>query len=141
MKALLITILTLVTSIACADPKHGWSEDYKGSLAKAKEEKRNILLDFTGSDWCGWCVKLDREIFSTDEFKELAAKKLVLVELDYPRSKTLPDEVKEQNAGLKAQFGIRGYPTIILVNWRGKELKRWVGYNANMLAELKKEAR
>lgn len=141
MKTLLASLLLLVTATAFAEPKAGWSEDYTASLAKAKAEKKDVLLDFTGSDWCGWCIKLDKEIFSTDEFKQLAEKKLVLVELDYPRSKTLPDEVKKQNAELKAKFGIRGYPTIILVNSRGKEMKRWVGYNANMLAELKKEAR
>jgi protein disulfide-isomerase len=141
MKSTLFFTLILLSSIAFAEPKAGWSEDYKGSLAKAKEEKKDVLLDFTGSDWCGWCIKLDKEVFSTDEFKQLAEKKLVLVELDYPRSKTLPDELKKQNSELKEKFGIRGYPTIILVNSRGKELKRWVGYSASMLAELKKEAR
>lgn len=141
MKTLILATLTLITTFALAEPKAGWSEDYKGSLSKAKEEKKKALLDFTGSDWCGWCIKLDKEVFSTDEFKKLAEKELVLVELDYPRSKTLPEELKKQNAGLKDKFKIDGYPTIILVSSSGRELKRWVGYSASMLAELKKEAR
>ena len=141
MKTLILATLALITTCALAEPKAGWSEDYKGSLSKAKEEKKKVLLDFTGSDWCGWCIKLDKEVFSQDEFKKLAEKELVLVELDYPRSKTLPEELKKQNAGLKDKFKIDGYPTIIQVSSSGRELKRWVGYSASMLAELKKEAR
>jgi thioredoxin-related protein len=95
------------------------------------------LLDFTGSDWCGYCIKLDEEVFSKPSFKKFAKENLVLVELDYPRGKNLPKKTKEQNDSLKSKYGISGYPTIILLDSDGKEAARWIGYKATLLDELK----
>lgn len=148
MKAflLLLSIASLGTLVLAApkqpeaEPKKGWSDNYASSLAQAKEEQKLVLLDFTGSDWCGWCMKLDDEVFSKGPFKSFAKKSLVLVELDYPHGKTQTEEVKKQNTELKAKFGISGYPTLILVDTEGKEVTRWVGYKKDLLDELKEKA-
>ncbi len=139
MKGLLTTALPglvlTFTSIAAAKP--GWDDDYEKSLAKAKAEGKLVLLDFTGSDWCGWCMKLDDEVFSKNAFKQFAKHNLVLVELDYPNLKRLPKKVAEQNATLKTKYGVSGYPTIVLLSSDGKELQRWPGYVETLLDELK----
>lgn len=147
MKTLVCFSLALLSVFALAapkttkaEPKKGWSDNYTASLAQAKEEKKMVLLDFTGSDWCGWCIKLDEEIFSKGPFKSFAKKSLVLVELDYPRAKEQTDEVKKQNSELKGKFSISGYPTLILVDAEGKEVTRWVGYKKDLLDELKDKA-
>ena len=71
--------------------KVGWLDDIENAKEQAKQGGKRILLDFTGSDWCGWCKKLDAEVFSQQEFKDYAAKKLVLVEVDFPKGFKLPD--------------------------------------------------
>jgi thioredoxin-related protein len=137
MKTLILSACALFASVTFSLAKTGWDDDYEKSLAKAKEDQKMVLLDFTGSDWCGYCIKLDEEVFSTSAFKRFAKENLILVELDYPRGKNLPKKTKEQNDGLKSKYGIRGYPTIILLDSEGKEAARWVGYKATLLDELK----
>ncbi len=95
--------------------------------ARAKEENKSLLIDFTGSDWCGWCIRLNKEVFSKPEFQEYAAKHLIMVELDFPRKKKLPAKLKEQNDKLQEEYKIEGFPTVILLNPRGKEVAR-TGY-------------
>jgi thioredoxin-related protein len=133
-----VAVVALGSFTALAN--EGWSDNYKESLAKAKADKKLLFVEFTGSDWCPPCKKQAAEVFAQQEFKDYAAKHLVLVELDYPRSKVLTDEVKAQNSDLKQQFGIRGYPTVIVLDGDGKELARWVGYGsggpAAMIAKL-----
>ena len=90
MKTLLLTTLALLAAATTLLAKTGWDDDFEKSLAKAKEEKKMVLLDFTGSDWCGYCIKLDEEVFSKSAFKKFAKENLVLVELDFPRGKSLP---------------------------------------------------
>jgi protein disulfide-isomerase len=87
-----------------------------------------VLLDFTGSDWCGWCIKLQKDTFSKPEFKKFAEQSLVLVELDFPRGKTQSDELKRQNEELAEKFGVQGFPTLVLLDPQGKEAARNVGY-------------
>ena len=79
-------------------------------------------MDFTGSDWCGWCIKLQKEVFSQPEFKEYASKNLVLVEVDFPRSKKIADDLKAQNESLAQHFQVQGFPTIIVLDSEGKSL-------------------
>lgn len=110
--------MTSVAAFAAA----GWDDDYEKALAKAKAEKKMVLLDFTGSDWCGWCMKLDKEVFSKKEFKDYAKENLVLVEVDFPQAKRLTKKVKEQNDKLQAEFKVQGYPTIIVLNPEGKKV-------------------
>ena len=127
MKPPVVFILAVMALGSSLFAKDGWSEDFKGGLAKAKAEKKRVLVDFTGSDWCGWCVKLDREVFSQPEFKEYAAKNLVLVEVDFPRTKAQTEEQKAQNKALAEKYSIRGYPTVLIFNAAGKEIGK-LGY-------------
>ena len=137
MKTLILSACALFAATTASLAKTGWDDDYEKSLAKAKEDQKMVLLDFTGSDWCGYCIKLDEEVFSKSAFKKFAKENLVLVELDYPRGKNLPKKTKEQNDSLKSKYGISGYPTIILLDSDGKEAARWIGYKATLLDELK----
>ncbi len=125
------TFLSLVALTALAMPafaaKEGWLDDLEKAKAQAKAENKKILLDFTGSDWCGWCKKLDSEIFSTQEFKDYAAKKLVLVELDFPKGFKLAEATQKQNEALAKKFQVRGYPTIIITSASGTK-KGELGY-------------
>ena len=134
-----LAVLALASTLALA--KDGWSEDYDKALAQAKADKKLVLLDFTGSDWCGWCIKLDKEVFSQTEFADYAKKNLVLVELDFPRSKEQSKELKAQNTKLQGEFKIQGYPTIIVLNADGKKVGE-LGYQPGgpkaFIAELDK---
>ena len=104
-----------------------WTTDVPKAVEKAKAEKKLVMLDFTGSDWCGWCIKLNKEIFSQPEFVEYAQKNIVAVELHFPRSKQKSDELKKANKELQKKYSIRGYPTIVVLNGEGKEIGR-LGY-------------
>jgi protein disulfide-isomerase len=114
---------------ATAVAKPGWSEDFAKASEEAKSEKKLLLIDFTGSDWCGWCIKLDKEVFSQPEFAEYAKKNLVLFEADFPNKVKQSDELKAQNAKLQKQYKIEGYPTIIVLDSEGKKVGE-LGYMA-----------
>jgi protein disulfide-isomerase len=128
MKRLLTLLaITLLALPALADDLK-WTTDLSAAKAQAKKDGKLVFIDFTGSDWCGWCIKLDKEVFGTKQFAEYAAKNLVLVKLDFPRKVQQSDTLKKANAALKDQFNIEGFPTLIVVNGDGKELWRQVGY-------------
>lgn len=82
----------------------------------SKESGKPILANFTGSDWCGWCIRLKNEVFKTEEFKKWAKDNVVLLELDFPRKTIQPDDLKAQNAGMQQAFKISGYPTLWVFN-------------------------
>jgi protein disulfide-isomerase len=128
MKSFLSLLVTIaVTSSALAAPKEGWLDDLEKAKAQAKAENKKILLDFTGSDWCGWCKKLDKEVFSQQAWKDYAAKHLVLVEVDFPRGFQLPEATKKQNEALAKKYQIQGYPTIVITSASGTK-KGELGY-------------
>ena len=104
-----------------------WMTDFEAAQAKAAAEQKPLLLDFTGSDWCGWCIKLDKEVFSQNAFKQFAAESLILVELDFPRSQEQSAELKAQNAALAEKYGIRGFPTILILSPEGELIEK-TGY-------------
>lgn len=106
-----------------------WLTDFSAAQAQAKAEDKLILLDFTGSDWCGWCIKLKNEVFSQPEFDAFANNNLVLVEVDFPRGKALPPNARAANQALAAKYHIRGYPTIILCEADGNIVGE-TGYHA-----------
>jgi protein disulfide-isomerase len=126
MKLLALLSVALMTSSA-AFAAAGWDDNYEKALEKAKAEKKMVLLDFTGSDWCGWCMKLDKEVFSKKEFKDYAKDNLVLVEVDFPQQKRLPKKTQEQNEKLQKEHSVRGYPTIIVLDSEGKKVGQ-LGY-------------
>lgn len=118
-----------------------WQTDYKKAQEQAKADKKLLLVDFTGSDWCGWCIRLNREVFSKAEFQEYASKNLVLVEIDFPRSKAQSDALKKQNEQLAMQYQIQGFPTLVVLNSEGRvvgELGYMQGGPSAFIAELEK---
>jgi thioredoxin-related protein len=130
MKKILIAMLaaTIYGQVNAAEAT--WLTDLPKAEAQAKSENKIVLMDFTGSDWCGWCIKFKKEVLDTAEFQAYAAKNVVLVELDYPHKKVLPDDLKKANAALKDQYKINGYPTLVVLDKAGKEIGRQVGYSA-----------
>jgi protein disulfide-isomerase len=118
--------------------KPGWLENFETAKKQAAAEKKHVLLDFTGSDWCSWCLKIDKEIFAKPDFKEFSAAHLVLLELDFPTGREQPAELKTQNQALQRQFKVEGYPTLVLLDPAGKEVTRWVGFKPTLLQEIRK---
>lgn len=105
----------------------GWTTDLKLAQRVASEQGKLLLMDFTGSDWCGWCMKLDREVFRTAEFENYARENLVLLKVDFPEHIILSADVKAQNNALQSQYGVHGYPTVVVCNPAGNEVGR-LGY-------------
>jgi len=97
------------------EQKSEWHTDMMSAVNISMKEGKPLFLFFTGSDWCGWCKKLQREVFFQPEFQKWAKKNAVLVELDFPRRTQLAPELKKQNYELAQMFGVRGYPTIWFV--------------------------
>ncbi len=90
----------------------GWLVSLDEAYAQSKKTGKPILANFTGSDWCGWCKRLTASVFSKSDFKQWADDNVILLELDFPRRKKLPEAIRSQNAGLQRAFKITGYPTI-----------------------------
>ena len=121
-KIFLITMFLLcATTIHAQELK--WHTDVKEAIAVSNKEKKPLLLFFTGSDWCGWCIRLQNEVLKTPEFSKWAQENVVLVELDYPRRTAQTPELKNQNAELQQAFGIQGFPTIYFTSAENKEGK------------------
>ena len=99
-----------------------WITDFAAAKAEAKKTGRPILADFTGSDWCGWCMKLDREVFSQKGFQQYAKESLVLFQADFPQQKKLSPKIVKQNERLQAKYQVEGYPTILLLDAEGAVL-------------------
>ncbi len=97
------------------------------ALEKAKKEKKYVLVDFTGSDWCMWCIRLHNEVFNKDPFKTDAPKQYVLVELDFPQQKELPKQLQKQNEELSDKYKVTGFPTVLLLDADGQVIAR-TGY-------------
>ncbi len=118
-----------------------WLEDHPKASQYAREENKLLLMDFTGSDWCGWCKKLDAEVFSRQEFKDYAEQNLVLLKVDFPKHTALPANVKQQNDRLAGQYHISGFPTVVILDSQGRQvgtLGYMEGGPAAFIAELKK---
>ncbi len=105
-----------------------WLTNYGKALAQAKAEKKLVLMDFTGSDWCPVCIVMDKQVLSTKEFKDYAGKNLVLLELDFPDAKPQTDDLRKQNEELREKYSQDGFPTFIVTDADGKELGRQVGW-------------
>jgi len=119
MKSIMLTVLlsvsTLITWSQTATTLY-WYTDVSLASQAAAAENKPMLLFFIGSDWCGWCHRLQREVFNTPAFTTWASSDVILVELDFPRNKVLPQNIMEQNQMLQQQYGVQGYPTVWFVN-------------------------
>lgn len=97
-----------------------WMTDFKAAQALAAKEKKPLLVSFSGSDWCGWCIKLDKEVFHQPEFAKWAAEHFVMFQADFPRRAPQSRELKMQNAALAEQFRVEGFPTVVLLRPDGR---------------------
>ena len=120
--------VSVFISAPFASAESDWLTDYKKAQQEAKAGNKFLLLDFTGSDWCGWCKKFDREVLLKPEFKDYARDNLVVVELDFPRGKPQTPELRKQNRELAQQYEIVGFPTIVVLSADGQKLWRYDGY-------------
>jgi thioredoxin-related protein len=128
MRQLLAALVVFSCSAVLSAAEGGWTSDYQAALKAAKEQKKVVLADFTGSDWCGWCIKLKKEVFDTKEFQEWAATNVVLLEVDFPQAKKLDDATKKQNEELAKRFSIEGFPTVLILDSTGKQVGANLGY-------------
>lgn len=124
MKRFLIIAVLIVSSFVSQAQELKWHTDVSDAAKIALEENKPLLLFFTGSDWCGWCIKLQKEVFKTPEFAKWASENVILLELDFPRRTPQSEELKKQNYSLQQMFGVTGYPTIWFVNPVQKEGKK-----------------
>lgn len=115
-KIILLTLLMLSSVSLQAQEELKWHTDLTKATDISIKENKPLFLFFTGSDWCGWCIRLQNEVFKTPEFIAWAKKNVVLVELDFPKRKEQADAIKMQNAQLQQQLQVRGYPTVWFVS-------------------------
>lgn len=114
MKKIIVLLLVCFFTTLQAQKDLKWHTDISDAVKIALEEEKPMFLFFTGSDWCGWCIRLHKEVFATSEFKKWA-ENVVLVELDFPRRGTQSPELRLQNQKLQQMFNVRGYPTVWFV--------------------------
>lgn len=116
MKKIALVILLMIFSGAIqAQENQTWHTDINKAIAISKKENKPLFLFFTGSDWCGWCIKLQKEVFKTPEFTTWAKDHVVLVDLDFPRRSEQDLKIQKQNAELQQIFAVQGYPTVWFV--------------------------
>jgi thioredoxin-related protein len=104
-----------------------WKTDLEQAKAEAKEAKKFLLVDFTGSDWCMFCIQLKNEVLSKEAFVKGASKNFVFVELDVPRQKKIPAALKERNMKLVGEYKVKGFPTVFIMDADGKVMAK-TGY-------------
>ena len=123
IKSCMLALAALSASavLAKTSTPEGWTDDYDAALKRAAAEKKLVLADFSGSDWCGWCKRLDREVFATDAFRKGAADKYVCLMVDSPSDKSLLSaQAAKRNPELVKKYGVRGFPTVLLLDAKGE---------------------
>ena len=129
MKKIAVGLATSWMLLQAGAAELQWITDLPKAQDKAKAENKLVMMDFTGSDWCPWCIKFDHEVLATPKFADYARNRLVLVKVDFLRHSPQSSALKQSNRQLKSQFNVEGFPTYILLNDAGKELGRQPGYS------------
>ncbi len=124
--ALLLLCFMSATVFAAGD---AWKTNLDEAKKIAEKENKVILMDFSGSDWCGWCIKLEKEVFATQAFKDFAKENLVLMLVDFPRRKQIDPATKTANGSLAKKYNVEGFPTVILMDSKGNVIAQ-TGYRA-----------
>jgi len=127
----LYSALVLAALVVAARAELSWQTNLETAKQQAKKEDKVVLMDFTGSDWCGFCIRLKKAVWDKPEFAKYAEKNLVLVELDFPHNKKLPAEVSKQNNTLQDKYKVESFPTVVVLDGDGKELDRMEGYEGD----------
>lgn len=136
--AVLLAFAFAASAASAAAPAHDgatpgeWTMDFDAAKSLAADTGRPILLNFTGSDWCGWCIQMERRVFSRDAWISHAKENLVLVWIDFPRNKSLvPEKYASRNAELARTYGVQGYPSYVLLDSDGKTVLGRTGATAD----------
>lgn len=116
MKKIFITLLFVAGSMTMQAQELTWETNLEKAAQVSIKTKKPLLLFFTGSDWCGWCIRLQKEVLKTAEFAAWAKENVVLVELDFPRRSPQLPEIQKQNMEMQQIFEVRGYPTVWFAN-------------------------
>lgn len=131
---MLMAVAVCASAISVHAESEAWETDFDKARKLAAESGKDLLVNFSGSDWCGWCIRLDKEVFSHQEFVDGASKDYVLVVLDFPRQQEnidkIPEAERERNKELQQKFAIRGFPTVLLATADGEVYAR-TGYRPN----------
>lgn len=123
---MITVLLSLLPSLALALDST-WLEDLDQAKIIARQDNKHIFIDFSGSDWCHWCIKMEEEILDTEEFRDFAADNLVLVSVDFPKRKKQSEEQIQRNEDLARQFSVRGFPSVAILDPEGN-LVTMTGY-------------
>jgi protein disulfide-isomerase len=115
-KLIVIFFILFIQNLLSQQTTLNWHTDLNKAVNISISENKPMMLFFTGSDWCGWCIRLKKEVFNYPEFEEWTKDNVVLVELDFPRRKTIDPKILNQNRELARIFGVSGYPTVWFVN-------------------------
>ena len=145
-----IVLLGLCLSVLTVWSAEGWMTDFEKAKKKAMSENKTLLIDFSGSDWCSWCIKLDEEVFQKDAWKAYAKEHLVQVLIDFPREKSEQSEaLQKQNNQLAKQYTVRGFPTVLLLNQEGSMIEKtgyqrggaesYINHIKSLIGDAKKE--
>ena len=142
MKKITLCLLSCWVAWQVGAEEGNWLTDLSKAQAQAKSEKKLVLMDFNGSDWCPPCKALRQTVLNSSAFLNFAKKNLVLVDVDFPHHKQQTEEVKKANQALSDKYSVEGFPTVIVLSPDGKELKKMVGYDGedakDFVAELQK---
>ena len=117
----------MISSVSAAE----WGTNYETALAQAKEEGKAVLADFTGSDWCGYCIRLRAQVLEHPSFKEWADKNFVLLEVDMPQNPKFDEKLRDQNEQLCKKYGVDGFPTVLVLDAQGRALGGLFGYEGD----------
>lgn len=126
-KMMMFILMSLLAFGALFADESQWLDNFEKAKTLAAEQSKSIMINFTGSDWCPWCMKLRDEVLNQEAFQTFADQKLVLLEADFPRTKDLPEALKTQNQNMAREYNVRGFPTILLVDAEGKVIAQ-TGY-------------
>ena len=124
MKSLWLICIVVLAFSGSAYGAAGWTTSYAKALEASKETGKPILANFTGSDWCGYCIRLHKQVFKKSEFRSWAKKNVILLELDYPKGKRLSPKLRQQNSELARRYKVSGYPTLMMLDSEGETLFR-----------------
>jgi thioredoxin-related protein len=118
-----------LAAVTCnASGEGNWLTDFKAAQAEANTSHKNILMDFTGSDWCPVCIQMTKTVLDTKEFEKYADENLVLMKVDFPAKAQLPQKEQDQNSDLQKKYASEGFlPTYVLVDKDGNVLGRQIG--------------
>jgi thiol-disulfide isomerase/thioredoxin len=126
MKKILLALFVTALSLHASDI---WLTNYDAALKQAAADKKPLLIEFTGSDWCPPCKALTANVFEKPAFEDFAKANVVLVKFDFPRRKEQEEALKTANQAMAKKYQVQGFPTIILVSSSGAEIARKVGYD------------